>query len=94
MLNVFAGSVRNRRSMGIVVVATAIAQVPRPEIARPSSWLSMDYYPTPGTGGLAITRARGKTVTLEALDGSKWVFDVSQRTLRMIRGRRRPPFAF
>jgi hypothetical protein len=82
---VFAGSRRHRRWTGVVVVATASADVPLPEMARPTSWLSNESYPAPGFHGpLAITGAANQTVTLEARDGSEWVFDVAQRTLRMI----------
>jgi len=85
VVRVSAGSLRADAFEGIVVVATASAQVPLPEIERPTSWLSVDSYPAPGRHGpLAITEAAGHTVALEGTDMSTWVFDVSQRALRMI----------
>ena len=85
LLRVSAGSPRDDSSRGIVVVSTASARVPLPELARPCSWLSIDTCPAPGQHGqLAISGAAETTVTLAGRDGSEWVFDVSQRRLRMI----------
>jgi hypothetical protein len=85
LLRVSAGSPRDDASSGIVVVSTASGQVPLSEIAKPSSWLSIDTYRAPGQHGrLAITEAADPIVTLEGRDASEWRFNVSQRRLRMI----------
>jgi len=85
LLRISSGVMTDDLKQGVVVVSSAAADVPLREIAHPSNWLSVEHYLTARRcGRLAIALAVGDTITIDAADGSEWIFDLPSRQLRLV----------